>query len=162
VSNIPRFAAGIFFIRIERRLKVVLLRQNKAKDYCGAYRLPVRKKCEEGENFFSAFIKGSNEVLGEDFTTVCLGKAEFKATFRSSCDNKEVLFYSMFISEEYLKLINLEKDGGRIELVEIYKFFDGSITEILLTEKEKVYSRQMIAMFPDEIIAVKNILEQQT
>ena len=159
--QVQRSAGAIVLVRTDQGLRVVLKRRGKKDNYPNACQEPVHGKCEKYENFFAALIRESHKKLGSDFTERCLDEAVFRSAHRRSYGDKEIMTYYLFVPEIYLKLIELEEDSGKIELVEPHKFFDGSILKITPEKKKVGYSDSVIAMFSDEIIAIKKVLEKE-
>lgn len=150
----------VVVVRTIEGLKVALQKRGEKDSFPRAFQMTAHGKVKRDEDFFPALMRECSEELGESFTLYFLVTTSIvKLIYQISNDNKEIWTYGILVPEISLDIITIEKTSGGIVLVEACKFFDGSVINITPNKKQSVYPKGVIAMFPDEIQAVKKALD---
>lgn len=138
---------------------------NSEKDnqetYRGASQLTLHGSINEGETEKEALLREAKEELGEEFANLIQGKAlDLEELNRTEDEKISVINFSFRIAEKDLDKIKInERTGASIRL--IVKDEIKNIRELKLTEKlNGIENKNDIAMFPDDIEAVKLAFEK--
>lgn len=131
----------------------------KPESWPGACQVTVHGGCNTGENESDALMRETDEELGNDatdFIIPCLANA--KIVFKAEDEKKAVTTTAMrVLNPDFLKAIRLHAGSGGIRLVskdDLPKIQDLSKFD----KTEGVIDRRVIAMFPDELEALKKAL----
>ena len=149
----------VLIINTKGGLRVALQRRGAQDSFPGACQVSVHGKLEGDEDFYKALIRESCEELGEVFTHTCQKDIELVELFHQKFDDKEIVTYGALVPEDRLDLIRLERTSGGINVVEGGLFFDGTVIDITSDKKKEGYPPTVIAVFGDEIQAIKKALE---
>lgn len=130
----------------------------KPESYPGCCQVSVHGGVEEGESFDQALIREVQEEFGQDFANClrCLpNKAAVEILIHQKTSEKEIITYGTLIPLDWLKMIRLGPDSGGLDLVSASDA-NGATVEIKPEYKADGPPKGwMIAMFPDEIEAVR-------
>ena len=129
------------------------------ESYPGCCQVSVHGGLKDGESFYVGLIRESSEELGDEFTQASQKDIPLTELFRELTNEKEVRTYGAFIPTERLSMVRLGPDSGGLELVHGDNFFNGQVQEITEDMKLNGPPHGVIALFPDEIQAVKKALE---
>ena len=132
------------------------------ESYPGCCQVSIHGKLKEGEDFYEGLIRESCEELGKEFTEACQEDIPLTELLREKTDDKEIRTYGAFIPVERLSMVRLGPDSGGLDLVLGDNFFNGQVKEIAPDMKQDGPPYGVIALFPDEIQAIKKALETFT
>ena len=133
-----------------------------AESYPGCLQVSCHGKLEEGEYFHQALIRELGEELGERFgselcQSIICQDIPFQKIVDVEDEEKHVITFAAFVSGERLKMMELGEDVG--SLVYIPEDEVDQIIPITRVMKTEGPPPGMMAMFPDEIDAVKKAFE---
>lgn len=133
------------------------------ESYPGACQVTVHGKVEKGESPSSALFREIDQELGaealEFLRRGALGpEHDFPELLKEETPDKLVITWGMKVPCELLRVIRLGPDSGGLRLLEREEVaFIANLNNF--DKKEGVMDRTDVAMFPDEIEAVKKAFE---
>lgn len=133
------------------------IERNEPETYADATQLTVHGSIEKNESEIDALLRETREELGKEFANLVQGKAlELREINRVENEEISVVNFGLSIAEK-----DLEKIKGA-KMRPISKNEIANIRELKPSDREKSIDKNEIAMFPDDIEAVKLAFEKLT
>lgn len=132
--------------------------KNSPETYRGAYQLTTHGSVGKGETEKDALLREIKEELGEEFANLVHGSTLEEI---NRVENKKISVanFGLRIAEKGLKKIKIdERTGASIKLISKDKI--NNIRELKPSDREKGVNKNEIAMFSDDIEAVKLAFEK--
>ena len=139
--------------------------KNDFESWPGAYQLTAHGKAEEGEDVKANLERKVNEELGILASKIIFknGWSKIKELNRKEKTDKIVANFAVWCnSPEILEIITPERTSGGIYAVRRYAF-ESRVVDITNFDKKigvPARNRTAIAMFPDEIEAVRKAFDE--
>lgn len=137
--------------------------KNEQETYVGASQLTAHGGINEGESKIDALLRETREELGEEFANLIQGRTlDLKELNRVENENMSVVNFGLTVAKQDLEKIKIdERTGGSIRLVT--KDEIDNIRELKASDRlNSIIDKNEIAMFPDDIGAVKLAFEKLT
>ncbi len=134
----------------------------KPESYPGCCQVTCHGGLEEGESFDDALIREVEEELGTDLAKClrCLpDKVGIEILIHQTTTEKEIITYGGMLPIKWISSIRLGPDSGGLDLISESEA-RGATVEIKPEYKADGPPKSwMVAMFPDEIMAVRKAFE---
>lgn len=157
LTEIP--ARGGLVAVLQRRGLVNHEKDWNNESFPGACQVTVHGELEGVESFTEALEREVLEELGEEFQAAVYNSGKmngFKLIVRVKTDRKEVETFGLFVQREILNLVRLGPSTGGLRFVTR----NAEISDLNEFRKDDgVTHSSIVAMFPDEIEAVRKAFE---
>jgi ADP-ribose pyrophosphatase YjhB (NUDIX family) len=158
----------IIFTEVPRMGLVAVLRERglykfkewEAESWPGIYQVTVHGKLEAGETFLEALRREMVEELGQRFADVseALSQTRSGTTMHLVWSSDDIETRAQKVHRSYIKTMRLSPDGGGLRFLTFGEI--GNIQDAIGLRISGVSDRSVVAMFPDEKIALVSAFEK--
>jgi len=131
----------------------------KPESWAGGCQVTVHGKLEDKESFLDALGRERIEELGQDFANLSGELAFWKESeIHLVWKDDNIETYAQKVNHASLRRIRLSPDGGGLRFLPYIGI--EYVHDLIRVGRTGVISREVIAMFPDELEAVKSGFKQ--
>jgi hypothetical protein len=157
MSWVPQKDGSKKLVAILQRRGIWDFERMDKETFPGCYQVTFHGGLEEDETFLDTLKRESEEELGKEFSKKNHLNKNLKELFHKNETEKEVITFGALIPFEQISLIRLGMSTGGLDLVEEKQV--KKIINISPEFREVGAPSSVIAMFPDEIEALKKAFE---
>lgn len=158
LTNIPGPVGKVAILQTRGKFNY---EKRQPETYIGATQISVHGSIEENESEYEALVRETKEEFGTEIAAEIENKKD-ELVELNKAENNAVLNvnFGIVLPNECLQKIKLHPSSGGLKLLPIEKI--GSISELKTSDRGKVIDGKTIAMFPDDIEALKLAFEKLT
>ncbi|HJO89638.1 MAG: NUDIX domain-containing protein [Candidatus Pacebacteria bacterium] len=159
LTNIPDPVGAVAILQTRGKFNY---EKRTPETYTSAMQISVHGSIEEDESEFEALIRETKEELGEEIAQEIEGRyGELIELNRIEKDSLSNVNFGIVLPHEFLQKVKLHPSSGGLKLLPKEKVEE--ITELKKSDREHgIQDGKKIAMFPDDIEAVKLAFEKLT